>query len=190
MLRSKMAGPVSCPAFHRVSLDLTLHSRIPPESRSDSDRRCCWWLPDSTRLVLPAPRLLPGPHDSTIVPPYDITKLTVLQLIQQLDNPLRAAEPFLLAGLLSNYNKFEAANQYWTRFADFVNDEAMRSTVESVGWTSMLLRERYVAIQDDTPAAWSLGGTLSYVGLGSLTRAKPAPVALTEEQQREGFLEQ
>lgn len=112
------------------------------------------------------------------------------QLIQQLDSPLRAAEPFLLTGLLSNYNKFEAANQYWTRFADFVNNEAMKATVESVGWTSTLLQQRYVAIQDDTPAAWSIGGTLSYVGLGSLTGAKAAPPALTEEQQRELFLEQ
>ena len=112
------------------------------------------------------------------------------QLIQQLESPLRAAEPFLLTGLLSNYNKFEAANQYWMRFADFVNNEAMKATVESIGWTSVLLRERYVTIQDDTPAAWSIGGTLSYVGLGSLAGAKPAPPALTEEQQRELFLEQ
>lgn len=76
------------------------------------------------------------------------------------------------------------------RFADFVNNEAMQATVQSVGWTSLLLRERYVAVQDDTPAAWSIGGTLSYVGLGSLAGVKPAPPALTEEQQRELFLEQ
>lgn len=111
-------------------------------------------------------------------------------MIQQLENPLRAAEPFLLTGLLSNYNKFEAANQYWTRFADFVNIDAMKATVESIGWTSMLLRQRYVAVQDDTPAVWSVGGTLSYVGLGSLAGVKPAPPTLTEEQQRELFLEQ
>lgn len=103
---------------------------------------------------------------------------------------MRAAEPFLLTGLLSNYNKFEAANQYWTRFADFVNNEAMRATVEAVGWTSLLLRELYVVIQDDTPAVWSIGGTLSYVGLGALAGAKPAQQSLTEDQQRELFLEQ
>lgn len=112
------------------------------------------------------------------------------QLINQLENPLRAVEPFLLTGLLSNYNKFEAANRYWTRFADFADTEAMKATVDSVGWTSMLLRERYVGIQDDTPAAWSISGTLSYIGLGSLAGAKPAPPVLTEGQQRELFLEQ
>lgn len=66
----------------------------------------------------------------------------------------------------------------------------MRATVDSVGWTNVLLRERYVVIQDDTPATWSIGGTLSYVGLGSLAGVKPAPQALTEEQQRDLFLEQ
>ena len=113
-----------------------------------------------------------------------------MQLVHQLDNPLQASEPFLLTGLLANYNKFEVNNQYRVRFSDFVNDEAMRSVVESVSWTCMLLRERYVVIQDDTPIGWSIGGTLSYVGLGVLAGAKPAAPALTEEQQRELFLEQ
>lgn len=96
----------------------------------------------------------------------------------------------MLTGLLANYNKFETYNQYRMRFADFVNDDVMRSIVESVGWTCTLLRERYIAIQDDTPATWSIGGTLSYVWLGSLAGVKPAPAALTEEQQRELLLEQ
>ena len=62
--------------------------------------------------------------------------------------------------------------------------------IESVGWTCTLLRELYIAIQDDTPATWSIGGTLSYVGLGALAGAKPAAPVLTEEQQREAFQEQ
>ena len=112
------------------------------------------------------------------------------QLIHQLENPLRASEPFLLTGLLANYNKFETHNQYRIRFSDFVNDEAMKSIVESVSWTCTLLRERYITIQDDTPTTWSIGGTLSYVGLGGLAGVKPAAPALTEEQQRELLLEQ
>lgn len=111
-------------------------------------------------------------------------------MVHQLDNPLRAAEPLLLTGLLANYNKFEVHNQYQTRFSDFVNDETMRAIVESVSWTCTLLRERYIAVQDDTPAGWSLGGTLSYVGLGALAGAKPAAPVLTEEQQRELLLQQ
>ena len=112
------------------------------------------------------------------------------QLIHHMENPLRASEPFLLVGLLANYNKFEVHNQYRVRLSDFVNDEAMQSIIVSVAWTCTLLREMYVAIQDDTPASWSISGTLSYVGLGALAGAKPSAPALTEDQQRELFLEQ
>lgn len=110
--------------------------------------------------------------------------------MHSLDNPLGAAEPLLLIGLLANYNKFEVHNQYRTRFADFINEEAMHSAIDSVAWTSTLLRDRYVAVQDDTPTSWSLGGTLSYVALGALAGAKPAAPVLTEDQQRELFQEQ
>lgn len=113
-----------------------------------------------------------------------------MQMVHQLENPLRAAEPLLLTGLLANYNKFEVHNQYRVRFSDFVNDEKMKSIVESISWTCNLLRERYVAIQDDTPVGWSISSTLSYVGLGALAGAKPATPALTAEQQRELFLGQ
>ena len=112
------------------------------------------------------------------------------QLVRQLGSPIQAAEPMLLVGLLSNYNKFEVHNQYRVRFADFINEDGMKAVIESVGWTCNLLRQRYIAIQDDTPTTWSIGGTLSYVGLGSLAGAKPAAPVMTEDQQRELFLEQ
>jgi hypothetical protein len=112
------------------------------------------------------------------------------KLAHQLESPLQASEPLLLTGLLANYNKFEVHNQYRVRFADFVNEGTMTKVVQSLAWTSTLLRERYIAIQDDTPTAWSIGGTLSYVGLGSLTRRKSTVPVLTEEQQRELFSEQ
>jgi len=76
------------------------------------------------------------------------------------------------------------------RLADYLDDNVMKKVIESVGWTSQLLRERYVGILDDSPAVWSIGGTLSYVGLGALARTKaPAPV-LTEDEQRTLFGEQ
>lgn len=111
-------------------------------------------------------------------------------MVHQLENPLRAADPLLLTALLANYNKFEVHNQYQTRFSDFVNDDTMKSIVESLSWNCTLLRERYIAVHDDTPAGWSISGTLSYVGLGALAGAKPAAPALTEDQQRELLLEQ
>ena len=96
----------------------------------------------------------------------------------------------MLTGLLANYNKFEVQNQYRVRFSDFVNDEAMKSIVESVAWTCTLMRELYVAVQDDTPATWSISGTLTYVGLGALAGARPTTPVLTEDQQKELFQEQ
>nr|POE90629.1 upf0588 membrane protein [Quercus suber] len=114
----------------------------------------------------------------------------LMKLVHQLENPLQASEPFLLTGLLANYNKFEVHNQYRVRFADFVNEEAMSKVVEAIGWTCTILREKYVVIQDDTPAGWNLTGPLSYVGLGALTKSRNAPPTLTEEQQRELFAEQ
>lgn len=107
-----------------------------------------------------------------------------------MDHPLRAAEPFLLVGLLANYDKFETHNQYRVRLADYVNEDAMQKVVESVGWTCKLLQERYIAVQDDTPAAWSIGNTLSYVGLGALARSRPATPILSEDEQRSLFAEQ
>jgi len=114
----------------------------------------------------------------------------LMKLVHQLDSPLQAAEPFMLTGLLANYGKFEVQNQYRVRFADFVNNQTITHVVESVGWTCLLLRSRYVAIQDDTPVGWSVAGTLSYVGLGALAGAKPAAPTLTEEQQKALFAEQ
>lgn len=66
----------------------------------------------------------------------------------------------------------------------------MSRVVQSIAWTTTILRERYIAIQDDTPIGWSIGGTLSYVGLGALAGVKPAAPALTEDQQKELFLQQ
>jgi len=114
----------------------------------------------------------------------------LMKLVHQLESPLQAAEPLLLTGLLANYNKFEVHNQYRVRFADFVNDETMRKVIDSVAWNCTLLRERYIIIQDDTSAAWSMAGTLSYVGLGALAGAKPAPPVLPEDKQKEMFAEQ
>ena len=114
----------------------------------------------------------------------------LMKLVHQLDDPLQASEPLLLTGLLANYNRFEVHNPYRIRFADYVNDDAMKKVVESVACICTLLRSRYIAIQDDTPVGWSVSGTLSYVGLGAFAGAKPVTPVLTEEQQRDLFAEQ
>ncbi|TKA32230.1 hypothetical protein B0A54_14994 [Friedmanniomyces endolithicus] len=111
----------------------------------------------------------------------------IMRLVQQLDDALQATESILLVGLLANHGKFEAHNPYQVRFADFVNEKAMGKVAESVGQMSLALRARYMSVQDDTPIAWSVTGTLSYVGLGVLTGAKPTQPVFTEDQQRDLF---
>ncbi|CAK4032068.1 UPF0588 membrane [Lecanosticta acicola] len=114
----------------------------------------------------------------------------LMKLAHQLENPLQGSEPLLLTGLLANYNKFEVHNQYRVRFSDFVNEDTMARVVLSMAWTTTVLRERYISIQDDAVTGWSVGGTLSYVGLGALAGAKPAAATLTEQQQKQLFSEQ
>jgi hypothetical protein len=103
---------------------------------------------------------------------------------------LDAAQPLLLAGLLANYNKFETYNPYHARFADFVNHDTIVQICKSIEGTCVFLRDQYVTIQDDIPEAWSIGGTLSYIGLGALARAKPAVLVPTEEEMKIKFAEQ
>lgn len=92
-----------------------------------------------------------------------------------------------LLGLLANYHKFEAQNIYQSRMEDFVNEEIMVKLVEGFANTCGDIRDAYIAIQDDTPAQWTLGSTLSYVGLRALTpEAKKAPPP-TDDQAKALF---
>ncbi|KEQ97897.1 hypothetical protein AUEXF2481DRAFT_77795 [Aureobasidium subglaciale EXF-2481] len=115
---------------------------------------------------------------------------SLMQLILDLEDPLEAAQPLLLAGLLANYNKFETYNPYHVKFADFVNHETMVQICRSIESTCASMRDQYVAIQDDVPEAWSIGGTLSYIGLGALAGAKPTVPAPTEDEMKAKFAEQ
>ncbi|THY62382.1 DUF1741-domain-containing protein [Aureobasidium pullulans] len=115
---------------------------------------------------------------------------SLMHLIHDLEDPLEAAQPLLLAGLLANYNKFETYNPYHVRFADFVNQETIIQICKSIEGTCVYLRDQFVAIQDDVPEAWSIGGTLSYIGLGALAGAKPAVPVPTEDEMKAKFAEQ
>lgn len=112
------------------------------------------------------------------------------QLVQIADEILEGAKPLILVGLLANYEKFELQNQYRVQFASFTDDAAMQSIVESMGLTCTVLRDRYVSVLDDSPVAWSIGGTLSYVGLGALAGARPTTPILSEDEQKLLFAEQ
>jgi len=66
-------------------------------------------------------------------------------------------------------NKFEFQNPYQLRLADFVNDATIKRIVREIGIASSQARADYIAIQDDLPDGWSLGGVLSYVGLSAIS---------------------
>ena len=92
-------------------------------------------------------------------------------------------EPFILLGLLANYNKFEFQNPYQLRLDDFVNESSIQKIVKGVGTSCAALRNGYVAVQDDAPEGWSLISSLMYFGLGALkpgTKEKTNPPTAEE----------
>ncbi|KAI5800850.1 hypothetical protein FPQ18DRAFT_316482 [Pyronema domesticum] len=107
----------------------------------------------------------------------------LMKFINDTDTADLTYEPFVLLGILANYNKFEFQNPYQLRFDDFVNEGAIKRMVAEVGSSSIALRADYIAIQDDMPEGWSLNTVLSYVGLnilaGGQSKPKSSPPAAT-----------
>ena len=98
------------------------------------------------------------------------------------DGEFHAFEPFLLLGLLSNYNQFEFRNPYRTRLEDFVNESTIHNLVQDFGISCANSRNKYVAFQDDLPEGWNLSTTLTYIGLGVLAPVKSiTPVPVSDE---------
>jgi hypothetical protein len=81
---------------------------------------------------------------------------------------MQVFDPFLLLGLLANYNKFEFQNPYQLRLDDFVNESSIQKIVKGVGLSCGGLRNGYIAVQDDIPEGWSLTSTLVFFGLRAL----------------------
>lgn len=73
------------------------------------------------------------------------------------------------------------------RIEDFANENAIQKIVSGFGATCSLSRDRYVAIQDDVPEGWTVGSTLSYVGLGVLAPRKNVVPALSADVAKEAF---
>ena len=97
-------------------------------------------------------------------------------------------EPFLLLGLLANYNKFEFQNPYQNRLEDFVNEAAMHEIAEEIGHAASQVRDSYVAVQEDMPEGWNLSSTLTFVGLRALSPDRRSKkVVPTEEEAKELF---
>lgn len=114
--------------------------------------------------------------------------LIVSQSIQDSDNADLIFKPFLLLGLLANYNKFEFRNPYRLRLEDFVNESAIQKIVQGIGSACSQSRNSYVAVQEDVAEGWTVGSTLAYIGLGVLAPSKgPAPAQAKTDDMKEGF---
>ena len=99
-----------------------------------------------------------------------LTSIIIRQFIQDSEKPGPVLEPFILFGLLANYNKFESQNPYQLRFNDFVNESTIQKIVQCVGYTCQALRLDYIDVQDDLPEGWTWSNTLNLIGLGLIVR--------------------
>ncbi|MCJ1372448.1 hypothetical protein MMC20_003672 [Loxospora ochrophaea] len=113
----------------------------------------------------------------------------LIKYIQDSDTPDQIFEPFLLLGLLANYNKFEYRNPYKIRLEDFVNESNIQKIVGGLGDTCTRVRSKYIAVQEDLPEGWNVSNTLSYIGLGVLAPVKAiVPISATDDsKEREEF---
>ncbi|KAL9068698.1 MAG: hypothetical protein Q9161_006012 [Pseudevernia consocians] len=112
----------------------------------------------------------------------------LMKAIQESNNPELVFKPFLLLGLLANYNKFEFRNPYRLRLEDFVNEGAIQKIVQGIGSACSRSRNFYVAIQEDVAEGWTVGSTLAYIGLGVLAPSKgAAPTQPKADDMKEGF---
>lgn len=113
---------------------------------------------------------------------------SLMKYIQDCEDDTQVLPAFYLLGLLVNYNKFEFQNPYRLRLDDFVNDAIIQKIIKSFGETCSRLRDAYIAVQDDMPEGWSLGSTLSYIGLGMLSPAsRPSTPTPSFEESKSLF---
>ena len=107
--------------------------------------------------------------------------------MQEADDSSRAFEPFLLLGLLVNYNKFEYRNPYRIRLEDFVNEVIIQKIIAGLGNSLALSRNKYGAVIEDVPEGWTLSSTLTYIGLGVLAPIKAITPTVVTEDSKEQF---
>ncbi|KAH7040016.1 uncharacterized protein B0I36DRAFT_234367 [Microdochium trichocladiopsis] len=93
----------------------------------------------------------------------------IMKFIQDSDDPGRVTHPFILLGLLANYNKFEFQNPYQQRLSDFVNEAVIQKIIRAVGATCKDLRTQYIDILEDLPEGWTIASTLNMIGLGAIS---------------------
>ncbi|KAE9978742.1 hypothetical protein EG328_001340 [Venturia inaequalis] len=147
-------------------------------------------VPLRLKAVKVALAMISGAYSTGLVSYFTHRDLfpALMKAVQDSEDSLQNLSPFILLGLLTNYNKFEFQNPYRLRLDDFVNDGIIRKVVQCVGATCGMARDKYVAIQEDMPEGWNFTNTLVYIGLGALTSSKPAMPTLTPEEAKARFV--
>ncbi|KAF3481334.1 uncharacterized protein GIQ15_04093 [Arthroderma uncinatum] len=113
---------------------------------------------------------------------------TTAMFIHDSDTHTQVLKPFLLLGLLANYNKFDFQNPYQLRLNDFVNEIKIQKVVRGAGAACASLRNSYIAVQDDLPEGWNWSTTLSFFSFGFFSSGgKPQSQPLTAEEMKERF---
>lgn len=70
---------------------------------------------------------------------------------------------------------------------DFVNEPVMRKLLDGLKSSCRLSRDKYVTVMNDLPEAWSVGGALSYLGLGALVSSRHGTPVPTPEDASTAF---
>lgn len=108
--------------------------------------------------------------------------------MQDLDDSSRLSKPFILLGLLANYNKFEHSNPYRLRLEDFVNEANILKILHGLRKACADSRDQYAAVLEDLPEGWNLSSALNYIGLGILAPIKAITPTATSEDSKEQFV--
>ncbi|AEO71969.1 uncharacterized protein THITE_2124862 [Thermothielavioides terrestris NRRL 8126] len=144
------------------------------ESRPRSRASCTYTADLQQRAVEVALALTSGAYQTSLLTYFiqrDLFPAIINCIQSQISSTApapRITSPFVLLGLLANYNKFEFQNPYQMRLNDFVNERIIRGIVRSVGQTCQRLRDQFIDVQEDLPEGWTLSGALSKIGLGAI----------------------
>ncbi|KAK0736546.1 hypothetical protein B0T21DRAFT_367166 [Apiosordaria backusii] len=157
----------------------------PPQQRQPREKLNCTYTADLQRRAVEAALAVASGAYQTSLLTYFIQRdlfpaiISCIQSQASLETSgyeTRITRPFMLLGLLANYNKFEFQNPYQMRLNDFVNERAIKDIVKSVGKTCRKLRDQYIDVQEDLPEGWTLANTLNKIGLGAIAPGgKPPP---------------
>ncbi|KAL9601960.1 MAG: hypothetical protein Q9219_002184 [cf. Caloplaca sp. 3 TL-2023] len=141
------------------------------------------------KAIMVAIALTAGAYQTSLVSYFTHRDLfpCLIKYIQDEHAPIRIFQPFLLLGLLANYNKFEFRNPYRSRLEDFVDDTAIQKIVQGFGAVCSRSRDKYVAVQEDIEEGWTLSSTLKYIGLGALAPGQPATPTPNMEDGKDQF---